>query len=74
MADSGSLSGVEPTDFLMWGKRFGEGNQKFSSGLVNSRCPIRLPSGSVKEPVEHGSVEFREEVQARVISSGIIRI
>ena len=42
--------------------------------ILSSRCPIRFPGGSVKEVVRYGSLEFREEVQAGVISLGIIRI
>lgn len=74
MVDSGSILGVEPTDFLMWGKSFEEENQEFGSGHVSSRYPIRLQVGVSREAVEYRSLGFRENVQAGVISLRITRM
>lgn len=54
MVDSGSILGVEPTDFLMWGKRTEEENQEFGFGHFSSRHPIRLQVGASRQQLDSG--------------------
>lgn len=54
MVDSGSILGVEPTDFLMWGKRTEEENQEFGFGHFSSRHPIRLQVGASRRQLDTG--------------------
>lgn len=43
-----SISGIDPTDVSMWGRRFGEGNLKFSFRYVKFKMP-HLTSRIFKE-------------------------
>lgn len=54
MVDSGSILGVEPTDFLMWGKRTEEENQEFGFGHISLRYPIRLQVGASRRQLDTG--------------------